>query len=338
MSLTFVVGTGRCGSAFLSRMLALHPEVLSVPDLLITPGIHHYFDDLVDGDYFWRLLTAPIPLLDALIQDGVAPEGLTYPYGRGRFHPTEGIPTICHAALPALAADPDELYDLIAAQVGGRPVATVAAHLEDLLQWLGARLGGSVVVERTGGSLEFVGDLIRSFPDARFLLMHREVGSTAQALRSDVLARITEMGRILLPLVRSPDEVTPQLLDTMPQLARDCLAALVRPFTRERIDAVDLPLSAFAGRWLRATQGGLVALRALPADRWTVLQYETMMRHPTEAFRGLAEFLRVDARRDWLTAVSGSVRQRQICEPRSPAPAVVPASDDDLIFPPGIRP
>jgi hypothetical protein len=235
--------------------------------------------------------------------------------------------------LPALAADPDELYDLIAAQVCGRPVATVGAHLEHLLQWLRARLGGSVVVERTGGSLEFVGDLIHSFPDARFLLLHRDVGSTAQALQSDVLARITEMGRILLPLVRSPNEVTPELLDAMPQLARDCLAALVRPFDRERIDAVDLPLAAFAGRWLRATQGGLVALRTLPADRWTVVQYEAMTRDPTEVFRGLAEFLRVDAPRGWLTAVSGSVRP-----PRTPAPAMVPASNDDLTLPPGVRP
>ena len=39
MELTFVVGTGRCGSTLLSRLLREHPDVLSMSEFFSTPRI-----------------------------------------------------------------------------------------------------------------------------------------------------------------------------------------------------------------------------------------------------------------------------------------------------------
>ena len=71
MPLTFVVGTGRCGSTLLSRIL-----------------------------------------------NGLRTGEMIDPFGTGRFRPATGVPLISHFVLPMLTAEPDELFDALAAEPG----------------------------------------------------------------------------------------------------------------------------------------------------------------------------------------------------------------------------
>src|SRR3984893_12524358 len=77
VQLTFVVGTGRCGSTLLSRLLREHPDVLAMSEFFSTlriaaaAGPARFPTDDMDGAQLWRLLASPFPMLDAMISDGL---------------------------------------------------------------------------------------------------------------------------------------------------------------------------------------------------------------------------------------------------------------------------
>ena len=50
----FVVNTGRCGSTLMSRMLALHPAILSISEFLAALTSEALTADRLDGEAFWR--------------------------------------------------------------------------------------------------------------------------------------------------------------------------------------------------------------------------------------------------------------------------------------------
>src|SRR2546421_6520953 len=77
VELTFVVGTGRCGSTLLSRLLREHPDVLSMSEFFSTlriaaaSGPAGFPTGDMDGAQLWQLLVRPFPMLDAMISDGL---------------------------------------------------------------------------------------------------------------------------------------------------------------------------------------------------------------------------------------------------------------------------
>jgi len=121
VQLTFVVGTGRCGSTLLSRLLREHPGVLSMSEFFSTlriaaaSGPARFPTSDMDGAQLWRLLASPFPMLDAMISDGLRTSEMLYP-DNGRFGADTGIPLVSHYILPMLGADPDWLFDELAAE------------------------------------------------------------------------------------------------------------------------------------------------------------------------------------------------------------------------------
>jgi hypothetical protein len=111
MRLTFVVGTGRCGSTMLPAILREHPDVLSMSEFFGTLRAAArggpFLGGELDGRELWQLLARPFPMLDEMISSGLQIADRAYPVGRGRFTPAAGIPLICHYVLPMLTSDPD---------------------------------------------------------------------------------------------------------------------------------------------------------------------------------------------------------------------------------------
>jgi len=186
--LTFVVGTGRCGSTLLSRVLREHPDVLCMSEffgilrLAGASGRSGFPVGDLTGAELWDLLARPFPMLDAMVAAGLQTAEMIYPFGTGRFEPATGVPLISHFALPMLAADPDELFGELAAEVPRWPRRPAALQYQALFGYLAGRLGRPVVVERSAASLHLVGLLHEQFPDARFVHLHRDPAASLTRL------------------------------------------------------------------------------------------------------------------------------------------------------------
>src|SRR5438105_13834625 len=178
MDLTIVVGTGRCGSTMLSRILGRHPDVLSVAEFFSSLAVGRELPTHdMDGEELWQYMSRPADQMDALMVAGLRPPELRYPYppeGTGRFSPATGVPVICHCMLPNLTDDPDTLYDKLAAEVPNWPRRTAADQYRAVFGYLAALLGRRVVVERSGASLPRIRRMRALFPEARFVHLHRD--------------------------------------------------------------------------------------------------------------------------------------------------------------------
>ncbi len=309
MGLTFVVSTGRSGSTMLSRLLGEHPQVLSVSELFAAlQGVlrrHPYPGGDLSGAGLWRILSAPDPIADALVRDGMRAPEMLYPYRTGRFSPAGGVPVICHTTLPMLTGDPDALYGQLEAEIGGWPVRPAAAQYRALLEHLAGLLGRPVIVERSGGSLPLMPLLRREFPDARFIHMQRDGCDCALSMSRYPMFRlgvVTFWAALAagLPPLASLGEIQAVL----PEAYRGLLSP---PYDMTRLAEHEIPLEMFGEVWSDIVCRGLPALTGLPPGRWTNLRYEDLLADPEPELLRLAGFLGVSAPRAWLDAARGLV-------------------------------
>ena len=180
----FIVGTGRCGSTLLSRMLAECPAVASLDEVLNGLDVARRFQrEPIAGPAFAALLTAEQPVLTATLRRGYPVEEVVYPFGRGRFRRGEPMPYLAGACLPRLSDDPDALLDALTDFARGLPAAPAPDQLRRVFDWLAERSGRALWIERSGSSIEYLPALAATFPEARFLHLHRDGRETALSMR-----------------------------------------------------------------------------------------------------------------------------------------------------------
>ncbi|MER7759190.1 sulfotransferase [Streptomyces sp. NPDC097619] len=308
MDITFIVGTGRCGSTMLSRALQAHPGVLSMNEFftsLACTGEAPFRGEAWTGPEFWSVLSGPARPLDAIAGSRHPMPELLYPYGRGRFTPETGVPAISHMALPALGPDPDALYDELAAVVPGRPRSTPSEHYRALFAELAARAGNAVVVERSGASLAFLPALRALFPEARFVHLHRSGPAVALSMSRHIgfrtlLLRTEAMGLLGLD---SPFAIGPEHARELPER----LAHLAGEVDCDLVMRTPLPLAAFGGFWSGLIGRGVAELVELPPERRMSLSYEEILDRPEHHFARLAAFAGAEAHPDWLRGAAASV-------------------------------
>jgi hypothetical protein len=304
--LTFVVGTGRCGSTMLSAILREHPDVLSMSEFFGTVRAaaqagtgHGLFPPALDGRDLWQLLASPFGMLDEMVASGLPVT--EYPSGRGRFRPATGVPLICHYVLPMLTGDPDALFDTLAGQVPAWPRRPAAAQYQAFFRHLAGLLGRPVVVERSAASLGLIGSLHEHFGSARFVHLYRDGPDCALSMsrhpvfRRELLA-IAAAHEAGLPAGATPGE----LAAALPERYR---GLVFPPYAAARLMAYPIPVEAFGRyRWSSMICAGVDALAQLPSGRWLPLRYEDLLRDPVASLTALATFIGIDAPRPWLAA------------------------------------
>ncbi|MFB9434460.1 sulfotransferase [Streptomyces showdoensis] len=260
---------------------------------------------VVDGRDFWSLLSGPARPLDAIAASGHPMPELLYPYADGRFRPETGVPAISHMALPALSATPDALHDDLAATIPGWPARPTAVHYRALFAELSRRLGGSVVVERSGASLAFLPALCAMFPEARFVHLSRSGPACALSMSRHIgfrtlLLRTRAMG--LLGLT-SPFQIGPEHAASLPEH----LAHLAGDVDCELVMRSPIPLAAFGTFWSGLITHGVEEFIRLPADRRMALTYEDILDEPEHHLARLATFAEAEPDPAWLRDAAASV-------------------------------
>ncbi|MBO0802391.1 MAG: sulfotransferase [Nocardiopsaceae bacterium] len=297
--MTFIVGTGRCGSTMLSRILRMHPEVLSMSEFFCTvrPGTDELPDEVIDGRRLWDVLSSPEPSVDATVRDGLATPELCYPYETGRFTVETGIPRISHMTLPMLTDDPDALFADLAGEVPTWPGRPSWEQVRVLFEYLAGVFGRSVIAERTAGSAMYASWLRRHFTDARFVHMYRDGPSCALSMSTHPAARpmaLMEEAGLL--------DGGEAGLAAAGRAAESGLLELVQPpFDMRRIMDHPAPsLAAFGRLWSRMIQAAVEALSGLGGETLMTLRYDDLLGRPWEMLASLAEFLGVPPRPEWL--------------------------------------
>ncbi|WP_326599159.1 sulfotransferase family protein [Streptomyces sp. NBC_01803] len=270
--LTFIVGTGRSGSTLLSRILNLHPGILSLNELFasLQEPDRALPAEPVTGDAFWRILSDVNPVFDALIRAGVPlPEFL---------RPRPAAPALCLMALPHLTNEPDSVLDDLAREITRWPRRPAPAHYRAFFDLLSARFGrGDAVVERSGYSLHWIPRLRAAFPTARFVHLYRNGPDCALSMSRHVGYRVIS-------------------------LLRDPPADLTVPFDPAAAVARDLPVTRFGALWSELITEGVAHLDAVPPGLRTTMAYEDLLAAPDRELSRLAAFAGATSHASWLTA------------------------------------
>jgi hypothetical protein len=310
VSLTFVVSTGRCGSTMISRVLNMHPEVLSISEFFsaITGNVTQWkFEPQdMDGQEMWELISAPSPIKDGIVRAGMRASEMVYPYETGRFNPATGVPTICNATLPMLTDDPDALFDQLAVRVPTWPKRPASDQFRALFNTLAELLGRPpVVVERSGASLPLVPALRTLFPEARFVLQYRNGLDCALSISHHIAGRFLGIRREAARIAGLPP--TASFQDVLAAAPEEFNGLITEPYDIERIMSYPVPMAFFGQTWAWMMCVGIEAIKGLPRDIWTTLQYERLTAAPREELTRLAEFIGIPATPEWLDEACSSM-------------------------------
>jgi hypothetical protein len=315
VSLTFIVNTSRCGSTMVSRILNRHPEVLSVSEFFsaITGNAtqwNEFPSRDMDGQEMWELISAPSPIKDSLAVAGLRAPEMVYPQDTGRFNPATGVPTICNATLPMLTDDPDALFDQLAVRVPSWPRRPAGDQFRALFGTLAELLGSPVVVERSGASLPFVSVLRTLFPEARFVLQYRNGIDCALSMSRHVAGRFHAIAREAALVAGLPP--TASIQEVLAAAPEEFKGLITEPYDVERFMSYPVQIAFFGQTWTWMMMAGTEAMKQLPRDIWTTLQYEQLIATPREELTRLAEFIGIPATPGWLDEACSSMDSRRI--------------------------
>jgi hypothetical protein len=267
----FVVGTGRCGSTLLSSMLAQHPDVVSIHEFFTgLDWARRFAPDLLTGDDLVDLIGAEQPVTTAVLARGYTSDEITYPFGtpQAHFNPGDPIPWLLVTMLSRLTDDPHRLYDELMGEARRRPVAPLADHYRALFDWLAKRCGGSIWIERSGSSLDYLGELVELYPEARFVHIHRDGREAALSIREHPFFRLgVSLFMDLFPEGDDEDAIVTEVIETPP------------------------PCWAVGRYWSDQVLRGFAALPMLDADQFLQVRFEDLVTTTASIVEEIAAFL-----------------------------------------------
>lgn len=300
----FIVGSGRCGSTLLSRMLAEDDDLLSVFEFFNGLDMGRRFAPSLSGAELAELLGAEQPFVTAVLRRGYTAEEIVYPFGRpgARYSLSDPLPWLCVTMMPRLSDEPDRLYDAILDWARRQPERPAAEHYRALFEWLCETLGRRRWVERSGSSIDYLAELHERFPEARFLHIHRDGREVALSMREHDAYRLpiallydapVASGRRVSELGGFDPRAAPRADDVISQI----LAS--RP-----------PPEYFGRYWSDQLRRGATARAAIDPARYRAIRFEELVRDPVLVLREVAAFLELPVEGGWVDRAAALVRGR----------------------------
>lgn len=286
----FVVGTGRCGSTLLSRMLALNTDVLSIFEAF--SGIDQFFRfqlKPVTGLELAERLRQDHPMLTMTLKRGYAVPEVVYPFDEvnSRFERGDPMPWIIGIALARIDDNPDALFDALITELESKPRQSLATHYQQILAWLAHKYQRPFWIERSGTSIEFLPELVEFFPGAKFLHIHRDGPESALSMNEYTILRVA--------------------VAVMNGLAGDIefsyegLTALERDHSdvMDELFKVEVPLEMLGRYWGDQISRGAAALEHIAPQNFAEVRFEDLVTNTREELTRIADFLEIGTGR-WI--------------------------------------
>lgn len=296
----FVLGTGRCGSTLLSRMIAQHPGVASIFEWFpgFDPGFRFQPGD-TSGALLCEHLLRDHPVTSAVLARGYEVPEMVYPYGApGMRYKTPGdrVPWNLSIAMPRLSDDPDALFDGLIETLRDQPDQSLGAHYRHAFDWLTAQLGRTAWVERSAGSIEYVAELDACFPEARYVHLYRDGCECALSMREYPGLRVAVA--LMFGFIGEVD------------FTYEGLTAMVEN-EPERIDELlekRPPVELYGEYWASQVGTGLNALREIEPSRVLTIRFEEMAANPLPALQAIRDFFELEGGDEWVEQGAALVR------------------------------
>jgi hypothetical protein len=274
-------------------MLSVHRSVV---------GLHEWFTGLdwgrrfrpgvVTGADLAALLSEDQFVTTRLIGMGYRSDEITYPFGEPsmKWQPGEPVPWLLVSMMPWLTPTPDHLYDELIATARARPPSTMADHYAALFSFLADRTGHQVWIERSGSSIDYVGELGALYPNARFVHIHRDGIEAALSIRAHPFFRLA----LAIYYDLFPDDVdAPDGDDT--------------PIIRHVVE--NPPPVEVAGRyWSDQVLRGYRALANIDAGQWLDVRFEELVTDPGPVLRRIEAFFDLPADDTFVTRAAALAR------------------------------
>ncbi len=295
----FIVGTGRCGSTLLSRMLAESDRVCSLFEVF--SGIDQFFrfrTDPVAGEELARRLAEDHPMLTMVLSRGYEVPEVAYPFDAPgvRYRRSDPIPWNLAIAVSRIGAEPDALFDELLDFARALPEQPLDRHYPQLLDWLTRRTGRELWVEKSGTSIEFAEELERFFPGARFVHLHRDGPETALSMREYSVLRLA------VPVMNG-------LLGEV-EYSHDGLVE----FERRNGEAIDRTLASrppaelFGRYWSGQVERGVPILARVDPASVLEVRFEDLVTRPAPVVREIARFLEIEDEGGWIDRAAALVK------------------------------
>jgi len=285
----FIVGSGRCGSTFLSTLLNERREILSLSEFFAPLTSKAFAYRTLDGRGFAELLTRPAPSVRLWARPQRYPE-LLYRFERSSRWTPETLPPLLQVTLPNLTDEPDRLFDELMRVVRAWPRRPIARQYRCLFEWLRRRFDRKLWVERSGASIILARALVTAFPDAKFVHLHRDGRDVAMSIARHAPTRYAanfwlRYRRLGLNALKPPFRLGQSAF-----IAR--MERYFHPaFGLGRLLDEDTPAEELGAFWSELIVTGQHALDALPPAQLLSVSYEDLGQDPVATLRRIMTFL-----------------------------------------------
>lgn len=310
-NLTFVVGTGRCGSTMLSNLLRAHPDVLSISEFFSLLYGPMFQEGVLDAAQFWQILSAANPHIPTAFRNGLVIPELLYPVSStSRFTLETGIPGILVTTLPHLTDEYEAVYEELKLAVASFPPDRIGGHYMRLFGWLRQRFGRKVCVERSGASLPMVPAFIQLFPNAKFIHLVRDGCACALSMSRHHGFR-TRSILILQERLLGVNPIISNDRTKIDALGEDLRRLLPENFDGDVYRNYTIPIEFFGKLWSDLLIDGVRSLLALPEEQVLTISYEQFLAHPAPHMRQIMNFIDPALPTDaWISSASALIQQK----------------------------
>ena len=285
----FVVGTGRCGSTLLSTMLAEHPDALVLSEFF--GGInrpHGFTSERVSGKEFATTLARGNLFADFIRSQSIRlKESLHEVSGDFASEQNESPSPIVGIALAFISNEPEALFREILALVASWPVRPIHDHYVELFTWLQRRNGKKYWLERSGLSWEFFPELRRTFPDAKYVHIHRDGLEAALSMFDYPYFHFATSLFYDPPGAAEIEEIGGNWGDRIDK----------NPLVRRYQDRA--PAAAYGAYWSWQVEQGFSAMPDVRPEQYMDVRFEDLLHDPHGVLNAIADFFEMGAAPGW---------------------------------------
>jgi len=287
---TFIVSTGRCGSTLVSRLVRMHPDILSVSEFFMSLATRAFAKKVMNGEQFWKLLSVAHAGEKLVFNPEALVDEFLYPYGPKSQFNRDNLPPLLFVVLPHLTDDHDALYAELEPIIRARPKAHISMHFVFLFNWLRQRFERKMWVERSGASLTFLPVLKDMYPDAKYIHVYRDGRDVAMSMVNHSPTRLHAhawqlAGRFgINPLKR------PFLMGETPIIPW-FEPVMLKVLGLEKKLHQPLSPSVTGAFWSDMIKVGLNNLADIPPERLISMRYEDLVTDPQAELSRMIDFM-----------------------------------------------